>query len=205
MADPKLTGDRCTLTVRVPISIRRRDGPKLVLAPDGTIDTFGAAQPAEDDAMVKAIARAFRWREMLEDGTYATIREIAAAEKVNESYVGRVLRLTPLAPWIVEADCQWHAITGGYASNPDAAVPAGLERAGVSQLTRRSSNVHVQVTCSSPGAASARSDLGRRHPGPARELNGGRSFTSGTTVACRVPTRPGESGWTPRPAHERTV
>jgi hypothetical protein len=46
--------------------------------------------------MVKAIARAFRWREMLENGTYATIAEIAAAEKINESYVGRVMRLTLL-------------------------------------------------------------------------------------------------------------
>ena len=56
-----------------------------------------------DNAMVKAIARAFRWRDMLESGEYATIREIAAAEKINESYVGRVLRLTLLAPHIVEA------------------------------------------------------------------------------------------------------
>ena len=54
--------------------------------------------------MVKAIARAFRWREMLENGTHATIAEIAAAEKINESYVGRVLRLTLLAPDIVEAN-----------------------------------------------------------------------------------------------------
>lgn len=56
-----------------------------------------------DSAMVKAIARAFRWREMLENGTHATIAEIAAAEKINESYVGRVLRLTLLAPDIIEA------------------------------------------------------------------------------------------------------
>jgi hypothetical protein len=41
--------------------------------------------------MVKAIARAFRWREMLENGTYATLSEIATAEKISESYVGRVL------------------------------------------------------------------------------------------------------------------
>ena len=53
--------------------------------------------------MVKAIARAFRWREHLENGTHATIAEIAAAEKLNESYVGRVLRLTLLAPDLVEA------------------------------------------------------------------------------------------------------
>jgi hypothetical protein len=50
----------------------------------------------------KAIARAFRWREMLEIGKYATIAEIAKAETINESYVGRVLRLTLLAPDIVE-------------------------------------------------------------------------------------------------------
>ena len=49
------------------------------------------------------IARAFRWREMLENGEYATIREIANAEKINESYVGRGLRMTLLAPGVVEA------------------------------------------------------------------------------------------------------
>ncbi|MGE3990883.1 hypothetical protein [Pseudorhodoplanes sp.] len=53
--------------------------------------------------MVKAIARAFRWRDMLESGEYATIREIASAEKINETYVGRVLRLTLLAPAVVES------------------------------------------------------------------------------------------------------
>jgi hypothetical protein len=53
--------------------------------------------------MVKAIARAFRWREILENGTHATIAEIAAAEKINASYVGRVLRLALLAPDIIEA------------------------------------------------------------------------------------------------------
>ena len=53
--------------------------------------------------MVNAIARAFRWRDVLESGEYATIREITNAEKINQTYVGRVLRLTPLAPDIVEA------------------------------------------------------------------------------------------------------
>ena len=53
--------------------------------------------------MVKAIARAFRWRDMLESGEYATIREIANAEMINETYVGRVLRLTLLVPEIVES------------------------------------------------------------------------------------------------------
>ena len=92
-----------TVTVHVPISIRRRGGRKLVVAPDGTNITTAPVCRHIDNAMVKAIARAFRWRKMLEDGTHATIAEIAAAEKINESYVGRVLRLTLLAPDIVEA------------------------------------------------------------------------------------------------------
>jgi hypothetical protein len=53
--------------------------------------------------MVKAIARAHRWRQLIESGEYASITELAAAEKINQSYVCRILRLTLLAPKIVEA------------------------------------------------------------------------------------------------------
>jgi hypothetical protein len=56
-----------------------------------------------DDAMVKALSSGSRWRNLLETGVYSTIEEIAAAEKINASYVGRLLRLTLLAPEIVEA------------------------------------------------------------------------------------------------------
>jgi hypothetical protein len=100
---PEVTEDGTTVTVRIPISICRRGGRKLVLAPDGSNVTTGPVRRHIDNAMVKAIARAFRWREMLENGTHATIAEIAAAEKINDSYVGRVLRLTLIAPDIVEA------------------------------------------------------------------------------------------------------
>jgi hypothetical protein len=103
VTNPNIPSDGRTITVRIPITIRRRGGRKLVLAPDGTPETRPALHRQVNNAMVKAIARAFRWREMLENGTHATIAEIAAAEKVNDSYVGRVLRLTLLAPDIVEA------------------------------------------------------------------------------------------------------
>ena len=53
--------------------------------------------------MVKALARAFRWKRMLDEGRYASISEIAAAEKIDRGYVGSILRLTLLAPDIVEA------------------------------------------------------------------------------------------------------
>ena len=99
--EPIVAADGRAVTVRIPISIRKRGGRKLVLAPDGTSDTTPSRRI--DNAMVKAIARAFRWREMMENGAHSTIAEIALAEKINESYVGRVLRLTLLAPDIVEA------------------------------------------------------------------------------------------------------
>jgi hypothetical protein len=101
MTEANPSDDR-TVTVRIPVSIRRRGGRKLVLAPGGACDAWAGPCRRIDNAMVKAIARAFRWREMLENGTHATISEIATAEKINESYVGRVLRLTLLAPDIVE-------------------------------------------------------------------------------------------------------
>ena len=94
--------DRDSVTVRVAMTFRKRGGRKLVLAPDG--GTWAAPSRVRiDSTMIKALARAFRWRRMLETGRYATIKEIAAAEKINESYVSRVLRLTLLAPDIVEA------------------------------------------------------------------------------------------------------
>lgn len=102
MGGSSVAADVGTVTVRVPISIKRRGGRKLVLAADGSEVTAAPVTHHVDNAMVKAIARAFRWREMLESGEYATIREIANAEKINESYVGRVLRLTLLAPDLVE-------------------------------------------------------------------------------------------------------
>jgi hypothetical protein len=52
--------------------------------------------------MVKALARAFRWQKLLDDSTYTTIEDIANSEKINPSYVSRVLRLTLLSPEIVE-------------------------------------------------------------------------------------------------------
>jgi hypothetical protein len=90
-----------TLTVGIPLQLRKRGGRRVMLAPDGVI-AWAPTRARVDSAMVKAIARAHRWRRMLEDGAYATITELAAAEKINQSYVCRLLRLTLLAPDIVE-------------------------------------------------------------------------------------------------------
>jgi hypothetical protein len=90
-----------TLTVRVPFTIRKRGGRKLVIAPGGA--EMAPVRHRVDNAMIKALARSFRWRKPLETGVFSTIEEIAAAEKINASYVGRLLRMTLLAPDFVEA------------------------------------------------------------------------------------------------------
>ena len=87
--------------IRVPFSIRKRGGRKLVVVPAGA--EAPPERPRVDNAMVKALARAFRWRKLLESGVYGSLEELAAAEKINSSYVSRILRLTLLAPAIVGA------------------------------------------------------------------------------------------------------
>jgi hypothetical protein len=62
MIESNFIGDERTVTVRVPISIRKRGGRKLVLASDGTKVTTAPSCRHVDNAMVKAVARAFRWR-----------------------------------------------------------------------------------------------------------------------------------------------
>jgi hypothetical protein len=89
------------VTIKVPFAVRKRGGRKLVFAPDDA--PVPPLAPQVDGTLVKAIARAFRWQKMLETGRYATVKEIPKAEKINSSYVSRVLRLTLLAPDLVEA------------------------------------------------------------------------------------------------------
>ena len=91
-----------SITVHVPLAVRPRPGRKTIVRPAGSAPSASIATRA-DPAMVKALARAFRWKRMLDDGRYASISEIAAAEKIDRGYVGSILRLTLLAPDIVEA------------------------------------------------------------------------------------------------------
>lgn len=89
-------------TVVVPFTIRKRGGRKLILTPDGTV-AHNLGRVRHDSAHLKALARGFRWKKMLQEGDYQTLEEIADAENINPSYVSRLLRMTLLAPDLVEA------------------------------------------------------------------------------------------------------
>ena len=90
------------VTVRVPLTIRRRPGRKTMVSLGFDADGSRIATKA-DPALVKALARAFRYQKLLDEGRYASISEMAAAEKIERGYLGTLLRLTLLAPELVEA------------------------------------------------------------------------------------------------------
>jgi hypothetical protein len=86
-----------TITVHVPMRFAVRGGRKTIIS-----DSYQPeAQPRTKNALLKALAKAHRWRQLIESGKYASISELAHAQRVNESYACRVLRLTLLAPFIV--------------------------------------------------------------------------------------------------------
>lgn len=87
-----------TVTLHVPFRVVKRGGRKEMQMPKGATQ-----QRRADNTLVKALGRAFRWKRMLESGEFATIAELAEREGIAPSYMTRVLRLTLLAPDIVEA------------------------------------------------------------------------------------------------------
>ena len=90
-----------SITVRVPLTIRRRPGKKTVVSP--MADSAAPVTTRADPALVKALARAFRYQRMLNQGIHGSVTEMAAAEKIDRGYLGRVLQLTLLSPDLVEA------------------------------------------------------------------------------------------------------
>ena len=90
-----------SITVRVPLTIRHRPGRKTVVTP--VADGVAPVTTRADPALVKALARAFRYQRLLDEGRYASISEMAAAERLERGYLGSLLRLTLLAPDIVSA------------------------------------------------------------------------------------------------------
>jgi hypothetical protein len=101
-AKPDWRFDGTTITVRIPMTFVRRGGRKAIVAPDGG-DAWAPVRPRPDEALIRAIMRAHRWKRLLEKGKYSSASELAEAEGVTRSFVTRLLRLTLLAPDIVEA------------------------------------------------------------------------------------------------------
>ena len=111
------------VTVRIPTTFKCRGGRKVFTAPDGG-DAWAPAKPRPDETLIRALARAHRWKRMLEEGKCRSAADLAEAEGVTRSFVNRLLRLTLLAPDIVETiidgrqpkSIQLEELTGAIAS-----------------------------------------------------------------------------------------
>jgi hypothetical protein len=99
---PTMSRDGRTMVISIPISMRRTGGRKKLITP-ANVAPWSPSPVRVDNTIVKALARAHRWRGMLESKLFATVRDLARAEKINEAYLCRVLRLTLLSPEIIEA------------------------------------------------------------------------------------------------------
>ena len=93
--------DGTTLVVRIPMRFQSRGGRKRIVAPDGS-ELATSSKPRPDGTLIKALARAWRWQKLLDDGVCTSVSEIGDAENISKSYVSRILRLALLAPDIVQ-------------------------------------------------------------------------------------------------------
>lgn len=102
MVAAELRDDGKILTVHIPMAIRKRGGRKLVVSPD-TAEGWAPTRPRIDNTLRRAVIQAFAWKHQLETGQFATISELAEARKLDRSFLSHILRLTLLAPDMVEA------------------------------------------------------------------------------------------------------
>ena len=99
---PMLSEDGKTIIIRIPYRFRRTGGRKTIIAPEGASSAFlPPARP--DESLIRALVRAHRWREMIENGKAVSVKDLAVQEKTDASYVARTMRLSLLAPDIVQA------------------------------------------------------------------------------------------------------
>ena len=95
------------VVVHIPMRLRRRNGRQMILA-EGEVVPVSAARADDTDnganrTLIEAIARGHRWQAQLESGEYPSLEDLAHAVGFDRTYVGRMLRLTSLAPDIIEA------------------------------------------------------------------------------------------------------
>jgi hypothetical protein len=107
---------------------QRRGGHKRIVAPDGSA-IMPSSRPQPDSTLIKALARAWRWQRLLDEGVYTTVREIGDAENISKSYVSRILRLALLAPDIIEVILTGRTDQAMVLENLERPLPASWQEA----------------------------------------------------------------------------
>ncbi len=103
MSEVSLENSGQSVHIRVPMQVKRRNGRKVVILPDGTINEGAVKMASCNRSLAGTIARAYHWDGLIAEGKYRSVSELAKGLKMDRSFVARVLRLTLLAPDIVRA------------------------------------------------------------------------------------------------------
>ena len=90
----------------VPLTIRRKQNRKVMIPPPG--DGPGQGNGGHDLPMIKMLGKAFYWQRLLDEGRYPTANDLARSLKFEPGWVAEVLRLTTLAPDIIESVLKGH-------------------------------------------------------------------------------------------------
>jgi hypothetical protein len=130
------------VSVNVPMTFKKRSGRKVIVLPDGTQGN-PAPKATVDNTMVKAIARAFRWQALLENGTYGCLDEIAKAERIGPSFISRIIRIALLAPDIVDAILDGRQPAHLTLKHLMTAFPVEWERQKLLLMRPHSSNIQL--------------------------------------------------------------
>ena len=173
--------DGTTITVRIPMTFDRRGGRKVIIAPDGG-DAWAPAKPRPDEALIRALVRAHRWKRLLEEGKYR--RRRCRSREVTRSFVNRLLRLTLLAPDIVEAILDGRQPKEMQLEDSDPGAAERLGRAAATPLREIGAGIlgsePRRHQLKAPSRTRLRPCVGRRRPRRSRDSIGRGAEPSGT-------------------------
>ncbi len=102
MSKSMISLDGGAIVISVPVNFTRKFGRRYMIVPPTEGDTPFSAPPRKDETMLKALARAHKWNQWLETGKVKSVDHLAMDNKINPSYVSRIIRLNLLAPDIKE-------------------------------------------------------------------------------------------------------
>jgi len=112
------------IIIHVPINLRKWGGKKVVIGPAGQDLRKLDLDIRKDDKLLKALGRAYRWQKLIETGYYKNAQEISEVEKINRSYVLRVMRLMRLSPRVIQSILDGNQPDGFGLSSVEKSFPA---------------------------------------------------------------------------------
>lgn len=138
------------IIVHIPLKIHTWGGKRVIVGPQGQDLRVLEAEIRKDEKLLKALGRSYLWHTWLMRGKYKTVQEMAERQKINKSYMLRMMRIMTLSPKIIEAILDGKQPEGFALTDIEKAFPPiwaeQEEKFGFKNLNKPSSNNKRQVT-----------------------------------------------------------